>query len=120
MVTAEYTQMGKGFCLVVCGHAGTAPEGEDLVCCAASTLVYTAAQCAFDFYGEGVLQQFPEIITKSGNAQVAVVATEEGKERVEQMYRTVATGLELLARQYPKHVGYIERHGGSDAEEIGD
>lgn len=108
MVTVEFTQSGKGFCLVVYGHARTAPKGEDLVCCAASALAYTAAQSALDLYGEGLLQKFPETILQSGNAQVAALATEEGATRVQQMFATVATGLQLLARQYPENVCYAE------------
>lgn len=109
MISVEFTQKGKGSCIVVCGHAGTAPKGEDLVCCAVSALVYTAAQCALDLYGEGFLQQFPETILKPGNSQVAALATEEGAQRVRQMFVTVATGLQLLARQYPENVSYVER-----------
>lgn len=109
MVTVEFTQSGKGFALVVYGHAGAAQRGQDLVCCAASTLIYTAAQCALDLYGEGALRQFPEIVTESGDAQVAAVATEEGIEQVQQMFRTVATGLEMLARQYSENVHFVKR-----------
>ena len=113
MVTVDLTRSGKGFCLTVYGHARTAPKGEDLVCCAASTLVYTAAQCALDLYGEGALRQFPQTLLETGNAQVAAVATEEALEKVEQMFRTAATGLRMLASQYPENVCYAEHvHGG--------
>ena len=108
MVTVEFTRRGKGCCLVVYGHAGTAPKGEDLVCCAASALAYTAAQCAMDLYAEGLLQQFPDTILENGNAQVAALATEDGISRVQQMFDTVATGLQLLARQYPENVCYVQ------------
>ena len=119
MVTVEYTQSGKGFCLVVCGHAGSAPKGEDLVCCAVSTLAYTAAQCALDLHGDGALRQFPEIFIKSGNAQVAAVATQEGLERVRQMFGTVAIGMRMLASQYPDNV-YFAEHVVSPGEKTGD
>lgn len=108
MVTVEYARTDKAFCLQVYGHARTAPKGEDLVCCAASTLIYTAAQSALDLYEDCALRQFPDTVMESGNAQVAAVAVPESLERVEQMFRTVATGLEMLARQYPEYVMFRE------------
>ena len=108
MVSVEFTRSGKSFCLLMYGHANTAPKGEDLVCCAASALAYTAAQCALDMYAEGRLQQFPETLLKPGDAHVVALATEEGAPLVQQMFVTVATGLQLLARQYPEHMCYAE------------
>lgn len=108
MVTVEYTRASKAFCLQVYGHARSAPKGEDLVCCAASTLTYTAAQSAQDLYEQGALRQFPDTILSSGNAQVTAVALPETRERVEQMFRTIAAGFELLARQYPKYLQFRE------------
>lgn len=115
MVTVEYTRTDKAFCLQVYGHARTAPKGEDLVCCAASTLIYTAAQSALELYENGALIQFPDTALNSGNAQVAAVAVPESMERVEQMFRTVATGLEMLARQYPEYVVFRTQVNGEQA-----
>ena len=112
MVTVEYKRAGKAFCLEVYGHARSAPKGEDLVCCAASTLTYTAAQSALDLYEQGALKHFPDTILSSGNAQVAAVAQQETQEKVEQMFRTVAAGFELLARQYPKYLRFLETVNG--------
>ena len=108
MVTVEYAHSNSAFCLQVYGHAQSAPKGEDLVCCAASTLIYTAAQSALDLYSDGALRQFPETVLDSGNAQVAAVAAAGAQERVAQMFRTVAVGFELLARQYPEHLMFRE------------
>ena len=108
MVTVEYAHSDKAHCLQVYGHAQSAPKGEDLVCCAASTLVYTAAQSVLDLYGEGALRQFPETMLDSGKAQVAAIAAEESQDRVDQLFRTVATGYNLLAQQYPEYVMFRE------------
>ena len=115
MVTVEYAHSEKAFCLQVYGHARSAPKGEDLVCCAASTLIYTAAQSALDLYSEGALRQFPETVLDPGNAQVAAVAADGEQERVAQMFRTVATGFDLLARQYPDYLMFWETVNGEQA-----
>ena len=108
MVTVEFTRSGRAFCLQVFGHARSAPKGEDLVCCAASTLAYTAAQSALDLYERGAVKQFPDVALNSGNAQVAAVALPEAQAQVEQMFRTVAVGFDLLARQYPEYLVFRE------------
>lgn len=115
MVTVEFTRSGKAFCLQVYGHARSAPKGEDLVCCAASTLIYTAAQNALNLYETGALRQFPDTILHPGNAQVAVAAEETAFERVEQMFRTVAIGFDMLARQYPEYVIFRKTVNGDKA-----
>lgn len=115
MVTVEYHHSDRAFCIQVYGHARSAPKGQDLVCCAASTLTYTAAQNVLDLYEQGALRQFPETVTNPGNAQVAAVAEHGYEERVEQMFRTIAVGYELLARQYPEYVMFREVVNGEKA-----
>ena len=115
MVTVEYAHSDRAFCLQVYGHARSAPKGEDLVCCAASTLVYTAAQSALDLYEQGALRQFPDTLLDPGNAQVAAVAAPEAIERVEQMFQTIAIGFDMLARQYPQYLMFRETINGGQA-----
>lgn len=115
MVSIEFARSSHAFCLQVYGHAGSAPKGKDLVCCAASTLAYTAAQCALDLYQEGALRQFPETVLDPGVAQVATVAVPEELEKVEQMFRTIATGFDMLARQHPEFVSFRETVNGDQA-----
>jgi len=115
MVTVEYVHSEKAFCLQVYGHARFAPKGEDLVCCAVSTLTYTAAQSALQLYEQGQLRQFPETLLESGTAQVAAVAVPEAIEQVAQMFRTVANGFDLLARQYPEYIVFRETVNGEKA-----
>lgn len=76
------------------------------MCCAASTLAYTAAQSALQLYEAGVLAQFPETEMNPGDAKVAAVATLEGLVRVEQMFSTVCAGFKLLAQQYPAYTQF--------------
>ena len=115
MVTVEYVHSDKAFCIQVYGHARSAPKGEDLVCCAASTLAYTAAQSALNLYERGALKQFPDVVVNSGNAQVAAVAASDAIEMVGQMFCTIATGFDMLARQYPDYLMYRETVNGEPA-----
>ena len=108
MITVDFTHKKRSFCLQVYGHARSAPKGEDLVCCAASTLIYTSAQNALLLYEQGALQQFPDEVLVSGNGQVSVMAKTETQKQVEQMFRTIAVGFDMLARQYPDYIKYRE------------
>lgn len=115
MVTVEFAHNDHTFCIQVYGHARSAPKGEDLICCAASTLAYTAAQSALDLYEQGCLRQFPDTVLNAGNAQVAAVAARESVQRVDQMFRTIAVGYEMLARQYPEYLMFREVVNGERA-----
>lgn len=44
MIHIECSYAGGKYTLSAVGHAGTAPEGQDLVCAAVSVLVQTAAE----------------------------------------------------------------------------
>ena len=115
MVTVEYAHSDHAFCIQVYGHARSAPKGKDLVCCAASTLAYTAAQNAFDLYEQGALRQFPEAELTSGCAQIAAIADEKYIQQVNQMFHTIAVGYEMLARQYPEYLMFREVVNGEKA-----
>ena len=106
MVTVTFHRQDTAFTLEMHGHAGAAPRGEDLVCCAASTLVYTAVQGALKLYESGMLASFPETALQPGAARVAAMATPEGLIRVEQMFCTVLAGFELLVQQYPAYIRF--------------
>ena len=82
------------------------------MCCAASTLIYTAAQNALQLYEQGVLDRFPVTALDPGDAQVLAVAMPEAREKVEQMFCTIAVGFDMLARQYPEYVMFRETVNG--------
>ena len=115
MVTVEFAHSTHAFCVQVYGHARSAPKGEDLICCAVSMLAYTAAQNVLDLYEQGCLRQFPDTALNPGSAQVAALAAEEYREKVEQMFRTIAIGYEMLARQYPEYIMFRETVNGETA-----
>ena len=48
MITVTLNRKAETLSLCVTGHAGFASMGQDIVCAAASILVYTAAELALD------------------------------------------------------------------------
>lgn len=75
--------------VTVCGHAGHAPAGQDIVCAAVSALVYALA---------GSLEetgQAARICIRRGFAEV------EGAGDCGAAFALVRCGLAQLARQYP-------------------
>ena len=78
--------------LVVQGHAGYGPAGQDIVCAAASALVYALA---------GVLQEKGQLARgdiREGYADIA------GAGDCAREFALVRCGLEMLAGQYPESV----------------
>ena len=59
MITVKLNRKAETLSLCVTGHAGFAAMGQDIVCAAASILVYTAAELALDMARRGQLRQPP-------------------------------------------------------------
>ena len=78
--------------LVVQGHAGDGPAGQDIVCAAASALVYALAGRLRE---TGRLERFQSV---PGYAEIA------GSGDCAREFALVRCGLALLARQYPDRV----------------
>ena len=78
--------------VTVCGHAGHAPAGQDIVCAAVSALVYALAGRLRE---TGRLERFQ---SAPGYAEIA------GTGDCAREFALVRCGLELLARQYPDRV----------------
>lgn len=104
MVTVEFNRTGNRFALKMKGHAGAAPEGQDVVCAAVSILMFTAAQASLDLYTEKCLTRWPSFELEKGRSYVEAVARKDRAEAVERTFRTVMTGMELLQTQYPQFV----------------
>ena len=93
--------------LRVLGHAGFDAPGRDPVCAGVSALVLT-------------LYHRVEELGKAGTVEIKALAAEPGaalirctgrpghERELEITFRTIETGLEMLAREYPAHVGRLE------------
>ena len=87
------------------GHAGSGPEGHDLVCASVSALALTlAGNVAYMNAQEAVWN----VITKleEGNAEIQCTPYRRYKDSVEQIYRAICVGFELLATKYPDNISY--------------
>ena len=86
------------------GHANTAPKGEDLVCSAATMLVYTVAQALTFMYEQGQLEEKPRITIREGKAIVAAKPKEDYLAEVLHTFWVAQCGAHVLAKNYPDHV----------------
>jgi uncharacterized protein YsxB (DUF464 family) len=90
------------------GHAGSGPEGHDLVCAAVSALALTlAGNVSYMEAQEAVRNVIIDL--KEGNAEIQCTANRRYKESVAQIYRAICVGFELLATKYPKNISYDVR-----------
>lgn len=90
------------------GHAGSGPEGHDLVCASVSSLALTlAGNVAYMKTQDAV---YGEIIKlEEGNAEIQCTPYRRYRDSVEQIYRAICVGFELLATKYPENISYDVR-----------
>ena len=91
MITANYDT--EDIKLDICGHAGYAGKGQDIVCAAVTALAGTLERC-MEKAGEGSCEW------KDGEP----VFTAEGTETLRPCFETVICGLEMLAEEFPAYV----------------
>ena len=90
------------------GHAGAGPEGHDLVCASASALALTLAGNVS--YMEAQEAVHSVIINlDSGNAEIQCTPYRRYKDSVQQIFRAICVGFELLATKYPDNISYKVR-----------
>lgn len=88
------------------GHAGSGPSGQDLVCCALSTLAFSLKQALED-------REIPYACREDDGSMHIIAAPEGPMQNMETdiIFRTMASGFWGLASNYPDYVIYIERGG---------
>jgi uncharacterized protein YsxB (DUF464 family) len=90
------------------GHAGSGPEGHDLVCAAVSALTLTlAANVSYMRAQDGIHGEILKL--DEGNAEIQCTPYRRYKDSVEQIYRSICVGFELLATKYPENISYSVR-----------
>lgn len=100
--------------LSMAGHAGAAPKGQDIVCAAATMLMYTIAQAAMDMGSRGELQRPPTVKLDDGNAGVSFRPKEGAMEKGRLVLDVIRRGLEVLGKRYPENVAiYVIGNGES-------
>ena len=94
--------------VTVQGHAGSGPEGHDLVCASVSALALTlAGNVAYMQAQEAVY----DVITKleEGNAEIQCTPYRRYRDSAQQIFRAVCVGFELLATKYRENISYDVR-----------
>ena len=90
------------------GHAGSGPEGHDLVCSAVSALALTLAGNVAYMKAQDAV--YGEIIKlDEGNAEIQCTPYRRYKDSVAQIFRAICVGFELLATKYPENISYEVR-----------
>ena len=90
------------------GHAGAGPEGHDLVCASVSALALTLAGNVSYMESQDAVR---DVIIKleEGNAEIQCTPYRRYRDSVEQIFRAVSVGFELLATKYPVNISYEVR-----------
>lgn len=89
--------------LTVTGHAGSAAHGHDLVCAAASALVYTLAFNVQKLERAGLCGD-ADVKLLPGDAQIRCAPLPGQQQAVTAVFDALWEGFVLLARQFPAFV----------------
>lgn len=90
------------------GHAGSGPEGHDLVCAAVSSLALALAGNVSYMQTQGAVYAVT-IDLKEGNAEIQCTPYRRYRDSVAQIYRAICVGFELLSTKYPQNISYEVR-----------
>ena len=106
MIEARFYQKpGRGSIhMVIKGHAGAAPKGEDLICASATMLAYTVGQVVQFLHEQGRLRREPKIQITEGKAVIIATPTEEGYAEALYAFWVAQCGVHVLAHNYPQQV----------------
>ena len=94
--------------VTVTGHAHSGESGHDLVCAAASALVYTLAGNIGTLYTQDSVKS-PVIRLQEGDAELSCVPVSRMKHVVMLIFDAICTGFELLQTYYPENLTYEVR-----------
>ena len=90
------------------GHAGSGPEGHDLVCAAVSALALTlAGNVSYMAAQEAVYDPITKLA--EGNAEIQCTPYRRYADSVAQVFRAICVGFELLATKHPQNISYEVR-----------
>ena len=87
------------------GHAGAGIPGQDLVCCAASMLVYTLAANVRRMQKSGWMKK-TQIRLAPGDAKVVCTPYANARSRVNSRIDAICMGFLLLQKEYPDFVRF--------------
>lgn len=85
----------------VSGHAEYAPKGSDIICAAASILLYALAAEVVEMDCDGKLEEKPRIRLENGDAAVECRPRAEFYSEAEHYFKLAETGFSILEHEYP-------------------
>ena len=103
MIDIRYDR--KTFCLRLKGHAGAGVPGQDLICCAASALVYTMAANVRRMRSNGWLEEAGIRLTP-GDARICCLPYDSTSDRVAARMDAICLGFWMLQKEYPEFVKF--------------
>lgn len=103
MIKAVYDR--KENKITVEGHAYSGEPGQDLICAAASVLIYTIAASVNSMQQNGHVAQAVVNLEK-GNGTVGCEPLEQFKGAITLIFDSICAGYELLAVNYPENISY--------------
>lgn len=103
MITVTYNR--KKHTLTCRGHAQSGEAGHDLICAAASILIYTLGTNV-DFAKNSGYAKSARIHLEPGNAEIRCKAFSRYSHKIGAIFSEICVGFELLARDYPKNIEY--------------
>jgi len=105
MIQAKLYEKSRGSIhLVIQGHAGAAPRGQDPICAGVSALACTAAQAVASLYRQGMLRCKPRITLEDGYATIIATPRKEFLGEVMLTYWVIQTGLGVIAANFPRYM----------------
>ena len=106
MITARFYQKPSNgsIHMTLKGHSEAAPNGEDLICSAATMLAYTVGQAVQFMYESDKLKKKPKIHIKDGEATIIATPTEDAYAEALHTFWVAQCGVHVLAHNYPQNV----------------
>lgn len=104
MIRVKFYEKDGKVGMVMKGHAGAAPKGEDLICASATMLAYTVAQAMKVMEENGRLTCKPRIKIRQGRAEVIATPKEESYREAVHTFWVAKCGMEVLRHNYPANV----------------
>lgn len=104
MIQAVYDR--ENLRVAVKGHANSGEKGHDLVCAAASILVYTLAGQVAQMSTDKQRVRRPVIDLNDGSATVACCPVHGNRAVVTLVYDSICAGFDILQQRYPENIKY--------------
>lgn len=100
MIKATAVHDARRYSIRICGHAGYAQSGDDIVCAAVSTLVVT-----FGEYLETYCKDLSRIRLEPGDSEICVELTTDPL-ATDPAIRMLEVGLYAIARVFPEYFAF--------------